>query len=84
MDGNGRMERFLINVLLAWGGYPWTVIAVENRDEYMQAALERSSAGQDIVAMKGHAAVHLPSNKGIKPQSYLIMRKQICFSERVS
>src|ERR1019366_7431351 len=28
MDGNGRMGRFLLNVMLASGGYPWTVIPV--------------------------------------------------------
>ncbi|MGB5430334.1 Fic family protein, partial [Eudoraea sp.] len=37
MDGNGRMGRFLMNVMLASGGYPWTVIPVEGRDSYMQA-----------------------------------------------
>lgn len=24
MDGNGRIGRFLMNVMLAAGGYPWT------------------------------------------------------------
>ena len=47
MDGNGRMGRFLMNVMLASGGYPWTVIPVEERDVYMQA-LERASVNQDI------------------------------------
>lgn len=47
MDGNGRMGRFLMNVMLASGGYPWTVIPVEQRKEYM-LALERASVGQDI------------------------------------
>jgi Fic family protein len=47
MDGNGRMGRFLMNVMLASGGYPWTVIPVEQRDEYMQA-LEQASTKQDI------------------------------------
>lgn len=47
MDGNGRMGRFLMNLLLAAGGYPWTVIPVEKRDAYM-AALEEASVGQNI------------------------------------
>ena len=47
MDGNGRMGRFLMNVMLASGGYPWTVIPLERRDDYM-AALEGASVGQDI------------------------------------
>ncbi len=48
MDGNGRMGRFLMNVMLVSGGYPWTVIPLERRDDYMQA-LEKASAEQDIV-----------------------------------
>lgn len=47
MDGNGRMGRFLMNVMLASGGYPWTVIPVQRREAYMQA-LEKASVGQDI------------------------------------
>ena len=47
MDGNGRMGRFFLNVMLASGGYPWTVIPVEERDNYMNA-LERASVDQDI------------------------------------
>ena len=47
MDGNGRMGRFLMNVMLAAGGYPWTIIPVERRDDYM-AALESASVKQDI------------------------------------
>ncbi len=46
-DGNGRMARFLMNTQLASGGYPWTVIKLENRDEYMYA-LEKASVEQDI------------------------------------
>jgi Fic family protein len=48
MDGNGRMGRFLMNVMLAAGGYPWTVIPLQQRDAYM-AALEQASVGQNIV-----------------------------------
>jgi hypothetical protein len=47
MDGNGRMGRFLMNVMLASGGYPWTIVPLERRDDYM-AALESASVGQDI------------------------------------
>jgi Fic family protein len=47
MDGNGRMARFLMNVMLASGGYPWTVIPFEKRDDYMNA-LEKASVGQNI------------------------------------
>ncbi len=47
MDGNGRMARFLMNVMLAAGGYPWTVLPVEERSEYM-AALEAASVEQNV------------------------------------
>jgi hypothetical protein len=47
VDGNGRIGRFLMNAMLASGGYPWMVIPVEQRDCYM-AALEEASVGQDI------------------------------------
>lgn len=46
-DGNGRIERFLMNALLASGGYPWTVIRVDDRSEYL-AALEAASVGSDV------------------------------------
>lgn len=47
MDGNGRIARFLMNAMLASGGYPWTVIPVEQRDLYM-AVLESASVQQNI------------------------------------
>jgi Fic/DOC family len=46
-DGNGRIARFVMNAMLASGGYPWTVIRVEDRDPYL-AALESASTGLDI------------------------------------
>ena len=45
--GNGRMGRFLMNVMLVAGGYPWIIVPVERRDEYM-ASLETASIEQDI------------------------------------
>lgn len=47
-DGNGRVGRFLMNVMLASGGYPWTVVPVRGRDDYM-AALEKASVEGNIV-----------------------------------
>ncbi len=47
MDGNGRIGRFLMNVMLASGGYSWTVIPVEARDSHIQA-LEQASVAGDI------------------------------------
>ena len=48
MDGNGRIGRFLMNAMLASGGYSWTVISVNSRKEYMNA-LEKGSVEQDIL-----------------------------------
>jgi hypothetical protein len=42
------MGRFLMNAMMASGGYPWTVIPVEDRNVYM-GALEKASVGEDIV-----------------------------------
>jgi len=49
-DGNGRIGRFLMNVMLASGGYPWTVIPVIQRKDYMDA-LEAASVDQNIVPL---------------------------------
>jgi len=46
-DGNGRMARFLMNAMLASGGYPWTVIRVEDRDAYL-ASLDHASIDANI------------------------------------
>jgi len=46
-DGNGRIARFLMNLMLTTGGYVWTVIPVERRANYMDA-LESASSGKDI------------------------------------
>ncbi len=37
MDGNGRIGRFLMNVMMAAAGLPWTVIPVDKRNTYMEA-----------------------------------------------
>ena len=43
------MGRFLMNLMFASGGYPWTIIRVEHRADYM-SALEQASVNQDVVA----------------------------------
>lgn len=46
-DGNGRMARFIMNLMLAAGGHPWTVIRVDDRQRYM-TALESASVHHAI------------------------------------
>ncbi len=41
------MARFLMNVMLAAGGYPWTIIRLRDRRAYL-AALDRASIDVDI------------------------------------
>jgi hypothetical protein len=75
MDGNGRMGRFLMNVMLASGGYPWTVIPVETRDEYMNA-LESASVDNDIKPFANFLAFLV--NKGLSGQPVAsLLRKEI-------
>jgi Fic family protein len=50
MDGNGRLGRFLMNLMLASAGYVWTVIPVEHRNEYMDA-LEQASSFTNIAPL---------------------------------
>jgi hypothetical protein len=47
-DGNGRIGRFLMNAMLASGGYPWTILRVTRRQAYMDA-LEEASVARNII-----------------------------------
>jgi hypothetical protein len=57
-DGNGRTGRFLMNVMLAAAGYPWTVIPVQSRAGYM-AALEAASVEENILPFADFLAEHV-------------------------
>ncbi len=48
MDGNGRIGRFIMNVLWVTAGYPWTIVRVESRRQYMES-LEKASVNNDII-----------------------------------
>ncbi len=66
-DGNGRMGRFLMNAMMAAGGYPWTIIPVERRTEYM-ASLEAASVGQNITPFTEFLARVVTDPKGVRKQ----------------
>jgi hypothetical protein len=65
-DGNGRMGRFLMNVMLASGGYPWTIIPVERRNAYMEA-LEAASVNGNIEPFAGFLGGLVRDNLEGKP-----------------
>jgi len=71
MDGNGRMGRFLMNVMLASGGYPWTVIPVEERDTYMEA-LETASIENNIEPFAKFMAYLVKASLAGKPVAKLL------------
>jgi Fic family protein len=48
MDGNGRLSRLLMNLLLCSAGLPWTIIRAEERREYF-GALEAAHVREDYV-----------------------------------
>lgn len=69
-DGNGRMGRFLMNSMMASGGYPWTVIELERRSVYM-AALDEASSRENIVPFAEFVA------SSMRREAALIKAKQL-------
>ncbi len=65
-DGNGRIGRFLMNAMLIAGGYPWTVVPVTSRKQYMDA-LERASVNQDIAPFTDFLATLVESGMKGEP-----------------
>ena len=73
MHGNGRMARFLMNVMFAAGGYPWTIVPVERRDAYM-ASLETASVERDIEPLAEFLAGLV--DDGLAPHDFTVRRDQ--------
>jgi hypothetical protein len=69
-DGNGRIARFLMNVMLASGGYPWTVIRFEDRNAYLDA-LDRASIDIDISSFANFIAdrVRWSKEQAVAPEA---------------
>jgi Fic family protein len=63
-DGNGRVARFVMNMLLAAGGYPWTIIRAQERDAYL-AALETASVGGDARLFARFVADQMTRTRGL-------------------
>jgi hypothetical protein len=55
------MARFLMNAMLASGGYPWTVIRVEDRDAYL-IALDSASIDGDMKAFATFIAARVKAS----------------------
>lgn len=51
-DGNGRIGRFIMNTQLASGGYPWTIVPVDERARYMRS-LDAASLEHDVRPFAG-------------------------------
>ena len=67
-DGNGRIARFIMNTMLASGGYNWTVLRVDERDAYM-AALEKASVNGDISDFTRFVAKEMRLSQKLKASS---------------
>lgn len=66
-DGNGRLARFLMNTLLATGGYPWTTIRVDDRSEYLRT-LETASGQSDVRPFARFVASQMRRSPGRRTQ----------------
>ena len=60
-DGNGRMGRFLMNLMVASGGWRWTLVTVDTRAAYM-SALEQASVHRDIAPFTRYLAAQLTAS----------------------
>jgi fido (protein-threonine AMPylation protein) len=66
-DGNGRLARFLMNAMLASGGYCWTVLPMEKRAAYF-AALNEASARSNIKPFAQFVAAEVREQATARPK----------------
>lgn len=62
---------FLMNAMLVSGGYPWAIIPVQEREQYM-AALESASVKQDIKPLAEFLAALVQATIEGKPKATLL------------
>jgi hypothetical protein len=66
IDGNGRTARFILNTMLASGGYPWTIVQVKHRKAYIDALEIAHTEGNIvkftnfIIGEMAQSAVYIP------------------------
>jgi hypothetical protein len=60
---HARIGRFVMNAMLASGGYPWTILRVGRRIEYM-TALEEASTRENIAQFTQFVARAINSATG--------------------
>jgi Fic family protein len=81
LDGNGRMARFPMNAMLASGGYPWTVIEVGDRTDYL-SALDRASIDMNFerlaesIAMSVARSAKQNEARGLSVLNLLLMTRR--------
>jgi Fic/DOC family len=63
-DGNGRLARFVMNLMLASGGYYWAILRVESRAGYMRT-LEAASVGGDIAPFAAFVAGEMAASASL-------------------
>ncbi|MGO4393438.1 hypothetical protein AB4Z46_18950 [Variovorax sp. M-6] len=67
MDGNGRLGRFIMNTMLTSGGFPWTVLRLEDRDRYMDP-LNAASGKSDVKPFAAFVAQSLAAAKNMQAE----------------
>ena len=90
-DGNGRMARLLMNMILIKHGYTVSLIRQENRDEYLNQ-LERADRTEDLAEFINHVAysceyalnLHLRAARGESIEGMEDIDKEVALFKRAS